>query len=434
MQVRGKRRHRLEDFKDDDLSKANHAVTEGEMNIRCFFYMWIAIATLAGQSSAVSSGRILYDFTGGNDGGDPATSLVFDGSGNAYGTTVVGGDFGYGAVFEMKRSGTKFQEVVLYSFSGLADGKNPYGGVIFDGAGNLYGTTVAGGSGETCSGDGCGVVYKLTPAGSGWTQSVLYNFAGGNDGFGPGGGLVFDKAGNLYGTTPDGGAYSAGTVYEVSPAQDGSWTEKVIHAFTGGDDGSTGSLGSLLIDAKGNLYGVTELGGKFSEGTVFKLGLSNGAWKMTTLYAFGGEPDAGFPYGGLNGDTKGNVYGTTYYGGQNGLGSVFELNSHGQESVIYSFQAGNDGNSPTSTLVFDKAGNLYGTTSAGGNAGCDCGTVFELTLQQGAWSETVLHRFGNTPDGANPYYGMSSDAQGNLYSTTAAGGLSGQGIVFAFRP
>ncbi len=401
------------------------------MKLRFMLCVWVAMAILAGQSLAASGGRILYNFTGGNDGGDPATSLVFDSAGNAYGTAVVGGDFGYGAVFELKRSGTRFEEVAIYSFTGLGDGKNPYGGVIFDAVGNLYGTTVAGGADGACSGDGCGVVYKLTHAGNGWTQSVLYNFAGGNDGFGPGGGLIFDKAGNLYGTTPDGGAYSAGTVYEVSPAQGGGWTEKVIHAFTGGDDGATGSLGSLLMDGKGNLYGVTELGGKFSEGTVFRVASSG---KLTTLYAFKGLPDAGFPYGGLISDAKGNLYGTTYYGGQNGLGSVFELNSSGQESVIYSFQTGSDGNSPTSTLAFDKAGNLYGTTSAGGNAGCGCGTVFELTSQQGAWAETVLHRFGNTPDGANPYYGMSADAKGNLYSTTAAGGLSGQGIVFAFKP
>jgi uncharacterized repeat protein (TIGR03803 family) len=401
------------------------------MKTRFFLSIWMAIATLAGQSLAASGGRILYNFTGGIDGGDPATTLAFDSAGNAYGTTVVGGDFGYGAVFELKRSGTKFEEVTLYSFTGLGDGKNPYGGVIFDAAGNLYGTTVAGGSGGLCSGDGCGVVYELVPTGNGWKQSVIYNFAGGNDGFGPGGTLVFDKAGNLYGTTPDGGAYSVGTVYEVSPVQGGGWTEKVMHAFTGGDDGSTGSLGALLIDAKGNLYGVTELGGAFGEGTVFKVAQSG---KLTTLYAFKGMPDAGFPYGGLVTDGKGDVYGTTYYGGANGLGAVWQLNAAGQESVLYSFQSGNDGNSPTSTLAFDKAGNLYGTTSAGGNSGCDCGTVFELSSGRSGWSETILHRFGGTPDGANPYYGMSADAQGNFYSTTAVGGLSGQGIVFAFRP
>lgn len=395
------------------------------------FYVLLAVVMMAGQSLAASGGKILYNFHGGTDGGDPATTLVFDSAGNAYGTAVVGGDFGYGAVFELKRSGTKFEEVALYSFTGLGDGKNPYGGVIFDAAGNLYGTTVAGGSGGSCSGDGCGVVYELTPSGNGWTQSVIYNFAGGNDGFGPGGTLVMDKAGNLYGTTPDGGAYSAGTVFEVSPTQGGGWTEKVMHAFTGGNDGSTGSLGALLMDAKGNLYGVTELGGQFGEGTVFRIAPSG---KLTTLYAFKGTPDAGFPYGGLVTDGKGDVYGTTYYGGANGLGAVWQVNSLGEESVLYSFGSSPDGNSPTSTLVFDKMGNLYGTASAGGNSGCDCGTVFELSSGRGGWSETVLHRFSGTPDGANPYYGMSADAQGNFYSTTAVGGLGGQGIVFGFRP
>ncbi len=395
----------------------------------------LAALIFTAASFAATSGRLIYGFTGGVDGGDPATRLVFDASGNGYGTTVAGGTFGYGTVFELKRtSGGKFQEIVLHNFSGMPDGKNPYGGVTFDAAGNLYGTTVAGGNGGTCVGDGCGSVFELAPSGGGWTESVIYSFAGGTDGSGAGGGVVFDKSGNLFGMTPDGGTGSLGTIYELSLVS-GQWQEKVIYNFTGGVDGGVGSLGLLLSDAAGNLFGVTEIGGASSSGTIFKLSPSGQTWQFTTLYAFRGQPDAGFPYGGLISDGAGNVYGTTYYGGASNAGAVFELDRKGKEHVLYSFHGGTDGSSPTSTLIFDHLGNLYGTTTAGGAASCDCGTVFEMKRMGGSWTEIVLHRFGaKSGDGEFPYYGMSADANGNFYSTTAAGGISGQGIVFAFTP
>lgn len=396
----------------------------------------LALLILTTASFAATGGRIIYSFTGGVDGGDPATRIVFDAAGNGYGTTVSGGTFGYGTVFELKRmSGGKFEETVLHNFSGIPDGKNPYGGVTLDSAGDLYGTTVAGGNGGTCVGDGCGTVFELQPSGSGWTESVIYNFAGGTDGSGAGGGVIFDKSGNLFGMTPDGGTGSLGTVYELSPVSGGQWQEKVIHSFTGGADGGVGSLGLLLSDAAGNLYGVAEIGGASSSGTIFRLSPSGQNWRFTTLYAFKGQPDAGFPYGGLISDAAGNLYGTTYYGGTTGAGAVFELDTKGKEHVLYSFQGGTDGGSPTSTLIFDHSGNLYATTTAGGAASCDCGTVFELKPASGSWTETVLHRFGaKGGDGEFPYYGMSADADGIFYSTTAAGGISGQGIVFAFTP
>jgi uncharacterized repeat protein (TIGR03803 family) len=399
----------------------------------------VAVAAMAVSGAwAASNGKIVYSFTGSGDGGDPAASLAFDATGNGYGTTVNGGAFGFGTVFELKRlSGGKFQETVLYSFTGGSDGKNPYGGVIFDGAGNLYGTTVSGGSGGVCSGDGCGVVFELTNSGGNWTETVLYNFTGGNDGSGPGGGVVFDKSGNLYGTTPDGGQFSVGVVYELS-LQGGTWKQSVIHAFTGGNDGAVGSLGSLLLDASGNFYGVSELGGAHAAGTVFRLSpLAGGKWKFTTLYGFGGQSDAAFPYGGLITDGKNNFYGTTYYGGTNGVGAVFKLDlTAKKESVLYSFAEGTDGGYPTSTLVFDTVGNLYGTTSMGGVPACDCGTVFELSPVRGqdTWTETVLHRFKEKPDGGYPYYGLTADPSGNLFSTTASGGNSEAGIVFGFTP
>jgi len=382
---------------------------------------------------------VVYNFTGGNDGGNPAAQLIFDKAGNAYGTTVVGGLYGCGTVFELTPSGGLLQESVLYNFSCFGDGKNPYGGVVLDNNGNLYGTTVAGGSGGDCTGDGCGVVYELTRSGGTWSQSVLYNFTGGDDGFGPGGGVVFDKSGNLYGTTPDGGAYSQGVVYQLS-ANGGQRQQTVIHPFTGGADGGVGSLGSLLIDNAGNLYGVTELGGIYGAGVAFKLSPAGGTWKFTTLYPFQGLPDAGFPYSGLIADANNRLYGTTYFGGANGLGTVFEVAPGAnvltgwKDAVLHSFPGGTDASFPTSTLVFDTAGNLYGTSSTGGNPSCDCGTIFKLAPSTGGWSESVLHSFGSAGDGAYPTYGLTPDGNGNYFGVTPVGGIHGQGVVFEITP
>ena len=217
-----------------------------------FYYfsvrVWAVLVFVVGLSVAswaADTEKVTYNFTGGNDGGKPAAQLVFDSTGNMYGTTVVGGIYGCGTVFRLSLAGDQWQETVLYDFNCFETGKNPYGGVILDSAGNLYGTTVAGGSGGQCTGDGCGMVYELTKSGDTWNETVLYNFTGGDDGFGPGSALVFDKAGNLYGTAPDGGAFAAGVVYQLAP-NNGQWQETVIHAFTGGDDGAVGSLGPLL--------------------------------------------------------------------------------------------------------------------------------------------------------------------------------------------
>lgn len=380
---------------------------------------------------AASSLTPVYSFTGGSDGGDPQTWLTFDSQGNIYGTTVTGGKFGYGTVFELSpSSGGQWTESVLHNFAGTPDGKNPYGGVTFDAAGNLYGTTAAGGSGGACSnGDGCGTVFELARSGSTWTESVLYNFTGGNDGSGPGNGVVFDGNGNLFGMAPDGGLNGEGVIYELLPTQGGQWKLTVVHAFTGGNDGAIGSLGPLLY-MSGDFYGVTEVGGANGAGTVFQLRPhAGGGWQMTTLYAFKGEPDAGFPYGGVITDGK-SLYGTTYFGGASGNGAVFKLGGVNKERVLYSFKGGSDGSASTSALYFDPNGKLYGTTSAGGSGGCDCGTVFDL----GHSGEAVLHRFTNTPDGADVYYGLTPDTSGNLYGSTVAGGAHGQGMVFVFTP
>jgi uncharacterized repeat protein (TIGR03803 family) len=395
-----------------------------------------AVTTMMASVAWATGGyKKVYSFTGGIDGSDPATRLTFDSAGNAYGTTAAGGEFDLGAVFQIAPDGT---QATLHSFEGGGDGSDPHGGVTLDGAGNLYGTTVAGGSGGMCAGDGCGTVFKLTPHGDSWFESILYAFKGGNDGFGPGSGLVFDGAGNLFSTTPDGGKHSAGVVFELSPGANG-WKQKVTHAFTGGNDGAIGSLGLLLFDGAGNLYGIAELGGAHGAGTVYELSPTpRGVWKQKTLYAFKGMPDAGFPYGGLNWDAAGNLYGTTYFGGNSGTGSVFQLspgpNGTWQESVLYNFQGGTDGSFPTSTLIFDAAGNLFGTTSTGGRPSCDCGTVFKLTLSGGSWNEKIVHFFGKGSDGYSPNYGLTFDPAGNLNGTTPAGGTGGHGMIFRLTP
>ena len=414
------------------------------MKIRHSRFLSLALLTIAVfliETSWASTEHVVYSFTGGADGSDPASDLIFDNSGNAYGTTATGGADGCGTVFKLTPSGGgQYLQSVLFSFDCFSTGKNPYGGVTMDAQGNLYGTTVAGGSGGMCAGDGCGVVYQLAFSGGVWNETVLYNFGDAPDAGGPGSAVVFDASGNLYGTAPDGGANGVGAVYELAH-NNGVWTESIIHDFTGGDDGATGFLGRLLPDAFGNFYGVTELGGHFGAGTVFKLTpVAGGTWNFATIFAFQGQPDAGFPYGGLIADAHGNLYGTTYFGGANGSGAVFRLGPAAtarggwQDSVLYSFQGGSDGGFPTTTLVFDAAHNLYGTTTAGGDPGCDCGVAFELSPNGNGWTESVLHTFGTFPDGANPYYGLAPDGAGNYLGTTAVGGNQNRGTVFQLTP
>ena len=319
---------------------------------------------------------------------------------------------------------------MINSFDCYGGGKNPYGGVTLDAHGNFYGTTVSGGSGGSCGSTGCGTAFALTST----SENVLHSFTGGNDGFGPGGAMVFNGSGDLFGTTPDGGRYAQGVVYELS-GHGRSWHEHVIHAFTGGKDGSVGSLGSVLVEASGDLYGVTEEGGAHGAGVAFKLSASSKKkWKLTTLYAFKGSPDAASPYGGLIADASGNLYGTTYYGGAHGMGTVFELvakkRGRYHERLLYSFKGGGDGGSPTSTLLLSGM-MLYGTASAGGGS-CGCGTVFAVDAK--SRKESVLHTFAGGSDGAYPYYGLVADSSGNLYGTTVAGGSASQGTVFEVMP
>jgi uncharacterized repeat protein (TIGR03803 family) len=386
-----------------------------------------------GTAVKASTTEVIYSFTGGGDGEYCDTDVEVDAAGNLYGTSVLGGTFGGGTVWELSPVGGGWVHTVLYNFTGGADGGEPYKGVTIDAAGNLYGSAVTGGSGS-CEG-GCGVVYQLSKNGSSWTQKVLHAFTGGEDGSGPGSRVTVDNRGNIYGMTPTGGTYGLGTIYTLRPKGNGTWTLQVLHAFTGGSDGSSGSAGRMVFH-QGALFGAATTGGATGHGTIFELRPQfKGAWAFKTIYAFAGEPDGSFPYGGLTIDLSDNIFGTTYYGGDNGVGSVFQV-SHARggwtDLILYSFKSAMDGNSPISNIVLDTAGNIYGTTSEGG---LGSGTIFQLTpVPGGSWSETIAHSFSGTPDGAFPYAGMVGDGAGNFYGATVHGGADGDGAIYRFIP
>ena len=313
---------------------------------------------------------VLQRFTGGADGANPRGDLVRSASGNLYGTKQFGGSGnlcyeGCGTVFEVTPLGAV---TVLYSFTGLKDGGNSAAGLIKDANGNLYGTTVNGG------GFGWGAVFKITPAGK---ETVLHSFSGGTDGASPYAGLIMDANGNIYGTTS--GTQSGygdvnGNVFKLTP----TGTETVLYTFSGGADGANPVAG-LVEDANGNLYGTTEYGGDLSLCSGFGCGVAfeiTAAGTYTVLHRFGAGTDGRLPLAGLVVDAAGNLYGTTNLGGTSFSGTVFEITPSGTESLLYSFTGGVDGAFPFAGLLRDAKGNLYGTTFGGGALGN--GTVFKL--------------------------------------------------------
>ena len=348
------------------------------------------------------------------------------------------------AVFASPKASAAHNEKVLYTFNGGTDGAYPTAGLISDKAGNLYGTTTAGGSGSCSSADGvgCGTVFELSPVAGGWTEKMIYTFQGGQDGSYPEGALIFDVKGNLYGTTFAGGGGSCtdlepgcGTVFEVTPGSGGTWTESVLYRFQGGSDGST-PVSSLMFDQAGNLYGTTAAGGgsacPVGCGTAFKLTPSAQSWTESVIYAFAGGTDGETPEGRLVLDKAGNFYGATNVGGAYGLGTVFKIspNSGGTwtETILYSFGV-HDGHVP-SGVISDKAGNLYGANFNGGHYGY--GTVFEFSA---SGKESVIFNFGGSGlNGQTPRSGLTFDTVGNLYGTTQYGGGMGSGTVFKLVP
>ncbi|HEX4077254.1 MAG TPA: choice-of-anchor tandem repeat GloVer-containing protein [Rhizomicrobium sp.] len=375
-------------------------------------------ALITGSNSSALAGdhgfKVLYSFTDQDGGAYPVDGVVRDSEGNLYGMTFY--DVGVstpGDVFKLAPDGT---ETVLHHFTNGNDGGYPEYDLVLDKAGNLYGTTLAGGAGGT------GVVFKLAPDG---TETVIHSFSDES----PRSGVMRNKKGNFYGTAAGG---CCGLVYKL--AKDG--TETVLYAFTGGADGDgPGFFGSLVADKAGNLYGTTVGGGVYGEGVVFKVAPGG---TETVLHSFMGGRDGSIPDGGVIADEAGNLYGTTYMGGGTGCGggcgTVFKLAPDGTETVLYSFcSLANcfDGGFPETGLVEDKAGNLYGTTTEYGAGPCDeeCGVVFKLTPDG---VETVLHSFTDGADGGLPN-GLTADGKGDLYGTAQSGGAFGAGTVFRLK-
>ena len=386
--------------------------------------------------------QTLYRFHGTGDGENPQSTLIADSQGNLYGTNEFGGGSFYGTIFQLvpPKSGGAWTENTLYSFKNTGDGARPTAGLVFDTAGNLFGTTsdsAAGGYGE---------IFELSPPGNqggAWTYQVLYAFRGETDGDVPNGPMLIDSAGNLFGST-------ASSVFELSPPGQGggSWTFILLHDFHCCTHDGWSAVGNLVRDPQGNLYGAT-LGGGYEGnpncgsvgcGTVFEMSppaKQGDPWTEQVIHYFGIAKDDGIdPTAGLTLDGQGNLYGTTYSGGIHGGGTAYKLTPQSggtwTETVLHNFDYGFGGGAPDATMILDSAGNLYGTTIFGGNrciyngGAYGCGVVFELSPgTNGAWTETVLYRFLIGIDTAKqPEAGLLFDPHGNLYGTTAYGGYN----------
>lgn len=401
---------------------------------------------------AGSKYKVLYSFTGGNDGIDPQGNLVFDAKGNLYGTTVQGGGTsachgeyqGCGIVFELlPRSGGHWHEDVLYRFqNGSTGGVGLNGNLVIDPAGDVDGTTFYGGP------DFQGTVFQLTPGSDGWTESDIYQFCSQSrctDGASPASGLILDRAGNLYGTATAGGTDGGGVAFELSP-DNGGWTESVLFNFCPLNPCNRGGWlpTGLAEDASGNFFGATTYGGHYSWpctpgdgcGAVVELSPSKNGWKEIALHRFTG-PDGAFPESSLTLDKQGNVYGTTTSDGAFGCGTVFQLspkaNGGWRYNVIYDLRDGVSAGS----LALDAAGNLYGADSSNGFSSCkgSGGDIFQLSPgSHGRWKYSVIHKLTLGSGGGQPSSGLIFDQEGHLYGTAAVGGANEYGVIFEVTP
>lgn len=401
----------------------------------------IGILVLVAVSSTAPAQTFtpIHEFTCGEDGKTPEAGLTMDRAGNLYGTTIFGGTYQSGNVYKLTQRNGSWILTTLYDFKGGPDGYQPQSRVVFGPDGRLYGTTAQGGN--SC---GCGVAYALSPpptacktALCAWQETVLYSFAN-FDGIYPGlGDLTFDQAGNIYGTTERGGAsygggqnLGYGAVYELTPAN-GGWSETVIHSFTDTPDGAFPYAG-VTFDNAGNLYGTTFEGGSDSDGTIYRLAPSGSGWNIGILYNFDGST-GGFPFAGLISDQSGNFYGAASNGGPGGDGTVFELSPAGggwQFSLLYGF-SGNPSGDPAYNLLL-AGGNLYSNLE--GEIDHDFGAVVELTPSNNGWIQNVLHSFHLGSDGGVPVGNLIMDSSGNLYGASNLGGTYGCGLVFEITP
>jgi uncharacterized repeat protein (TIGR03803 family) len=448
--------------------------------------------------------NVIHVFSGGSDGGFPAGRLTPDQSGNIYGTAEEGGISNKGVVFEFSPStGNTWTETVLHDFAaGGSDGWEPSAALIFDSAGNLYGTTDNGGAAKCNKNGGCGTVFELSPSTGGqWTEQILYTFTNADEYDVQPQDIIFDSSGNIYGTTFDGGGeLCCGSAFKLTFAS-GHWTGTIVYTFTGFNREGYYPNNDIFFGPAGQIYGTTLYGGPTGlNGTVFELVPNGDEYAQTTLYGFPFS-DGNRPESGVVADAQGNFYGTTLLGGGANVGAVFKLLPSGSDRLLYSFSGtSDDGNNsvfpsslildsagnlygaaeetgsrqygsvlelsptahgtyteknlvnmsgvsdhPLGNLISDNSGNLYGTSLDGGTLGF--GSVFKLTPKaNGTWAETVIYSFGGYPvDGSNPSTGLIFDAAGNLYGTTARGGPSsnckgvklkpvGCGIVFELQP
>jgi uncharacterized repeat protein (TIGR03803 family) len=405
----------------------------------CAAIVFVASLALANPAWAGVHEKVLYTF-GGANGADPETKLVYTASGALFGTAGVGGNTttcpnpnGCGVVFELStpKDGVRHYHLLYVFNGGGSDGMYPLGNIVFDSAENLYGVTEFGGSGDY----GCGTVYKLSPAvGGQWTETVIHSFdCDSTDGSEPLAGLVMDAAGNLYGTTGFGGTTGHGTVYELSPNSEGSWSETILYNFSSENAGGYEPSAELIIDPAGNLYGSTTSGGTADYGTVFELFNTSDGWREDVLYNPSGVKGLGRPAGPLWRDATGNLYGvanSTKFAG----GAVFELtqNADGSwtESTLHEFGIPPvDGNEPSSGLAVDSGGSMYGTTTAGGTYG-DYGTVYSLTPKtEGGWSYSQIYSFNGAPQ-FNPNCGITLGAANTLYGVTEDDSIPASGGAY----
>ena len=423
------------------------------------FLLLMILARFTCSSAAQTTESVLHRFTEKWDGAVPMAPLISDKDGNLYGTTLYGGDLrctfpwpGCGTVFELNRNAEgKWKFRTLYEFHGGLDGANPEAGLVFDSSGNLYGTTSLGGN-EDVGVMGDGAVFELQHTGNHWSETVLHRF-GGRDGAYPAAPLVWGPDGALYGTTVNGGVHicrafhlntaGCGVVFRLELTSAG-WAETVLHIFKGLDGAEV--YAGLKFDAAGNLYGTTWEGGTggglWGGGVIFEMSRSGRRWTETTLYNFPGY--LGNPEGEVVIDAFGNLYGATEFGGDYGYGSVFELSASGNAwslTTLHSFDWV-DGLAPHAGIVVDSAGNIYGTAIGSLSGSClhGCGLVYMLD-KSNAWAETVLHSFEGGRDGAYPWANLLLDNHGDLYGTTAYGGdenctaqgFPGCGTVYEIR-
>jgi uncharacterized repeat protein (TIGR03803 family) len=408
------------------------------------------VLTFSGRG--IASEHVIYSFASGNDGSGP-NDLIADQAGNLYGTTYDGGPGGAGTVFRLSPPNDTrdmWTETILYSFSysSLESGIGPKAGLVTDSSGNLFGSTWLGGP------NGGGLVFELSPPSerdAAWSYQLIYDFSAANDGYSPEAPLTMDASGNLYGTTTSGGtggcAGGCGTVFKLAPpsAPGGMWMETILYNFPGTFPYNGGTAAGVTLDGSGAVYGTTTSGGGGQYGTVFQMSPpkdKHGRWAHTVLYAFQGGDDGSTPTSSAVFDKNGSLNGVTAYGGGStncfggSCGTVYKLtptlSGPWRHRVLYTFGGGTDGGDPMSAVTFDAKGNLYSTTLIGGDPSCGsvgCGTIYRLQPEGGAWKETVLHRFAGGNDGAGP--GGLTFGKTNTLFGVAGGGVSGAGVVFS---